>query len=399
MTYRRLPLSLAAALLTMAAEAGAVASDELYASAELYQNQTYTYGRFEARVRFAVGDGIISSFFLWKPGSEMPGTFWNELDFEKLGADCHLQTNPLYGSPVVDHSRREELAADLCGEYHTYAFEWTPDYIAYLVDGVEIRRDIGEAAAAFETNAPLGMQIHFNVWPGDATFGGNFDPATLPVAQAISWVQYSSFADGNFTFAWREDFTSGVLPSGWAVGNWLSPKMRSTHAAANVGFVDGFAVLSLTAEDATGFTGQPAADPEMADPDPTNPSNDAGAGGATSGGDGQSPGVATGGTGMSVTPMGDGAGSPSAAAGMPAAAGGASGSSSSPTLPADAPALSSPRSESDEGCSYGAHSPSSSPNVIGAIVLGLGSLLALRRRRAGSRPGNDAPAHPLQARR
>ena len=43
-------------------------------SAELYQNQTYTYGRFEARVRFAAGDGVISSFFLWKPGSEMPGT-------------------------------------------------------------------------------------------------------------------------------------------------------------------------------------------------------------------------------------------------------------------------------------------------------------------------------------
>src|SRR5690349_4509392 len=65
MKYRCLPVGLALVCLTLAADAGAVAS------AELYQNQTYTYGRFGARVRFAAGDGVISSFFLWKPGSEM----------------------------------------------------------------------------------------------------------------------------------------------------------------------------------------------------------------------------------------------------------------------------------------------------------------------------------------
>ena len=71
------------------------------ASAELYQNQTYTYGRFEARIRFAAGDGVISSFFLWKPGSEVAGTFWNELDFEKLGADCRLHPLVLEAEPLI----------------------------------------------------------------------------------------------------------------------------------------------------------------------------------------------------------------------------------------------------------------------------------------------------------
>lgn len=229
-------------------------------SAELYQNASYTYGRFEARIRFAAGDGVVSSFFMWKPGSEMAGTFWNELDFEKLGADCRMQTNPLYGAPVGDHGQIASGTPDLCGEYHTYAFEWTPTYIAWQIDGIEVRREAGEVAAAFEQNAASGMQIHFNLWPGDASFGGNFDPAVLPVQQFISWAQYSSFDNGSFTVQWREDFAAGALPSGWAMGNWASPKNHSTHAPANVSFEGEMAVLSLTADDALGFAGEPPPD-------------------------------------------------------------------------------------------------------------------------------------------
>ena len=62
-------------------------------SGEFYSSTSYPYGRVEARLRFAEGDGVISSFFLWKDGSEVTGTFWNELDFEKVGADCHIETN------------------------------------------------------------------------------------------------------------------------------------------------------------------------------------------------------------------------------------------------------------------------------------------------------------------
>jgi endo-1,3-1,4-beta-glycanase ExoK len=309
MKIRYLPLSLMPALLALAAPAGAVAS------AELYQNQTYTYGRFEARVRFAVGDGVISSFFLWKPGSEMPATYWNELDFEKLGATCRLQTNPLYGLPVGDHSEIAMLDADLCGEYHTYAFEWTPSYIAYLVDGIEVRRDGAETAAAFADNAASGMQMHFNVWPGDASFGGNFDPASLPLQQYIGWVQYSSFADGAFTFAWREEFDGPAVPSGWAVGNWSSPKNLSTHQPGNVVFTGGVSVLALTADGATGFTG--TAPPDIAVEGPPGPDAGAGAGGGPGmgGSAGVSPGDETSGGTTASTPGDAGAsGSPTAEA-------------------------------------------------------------------------------------
>jgi hypothetical protein len=377
MIRKLLPASALAMALSSAAPAQAVSS------AELYTNESYTYGRFEARVQFAAGDGVVSSFFLWKPGSEVAGTFWNELDFEKLGADCRMQTNPLYGAPVADHGRIESVSGDLCGDYHTYAFEWTPTYIAWLIDDVEVRRDEGEAAAAFELNAASGMQIHFNVWPGDATFGGNFDPAILPVHQHISWVQYSSFDSGTFMFEWREDFAAGALPTGWAVGNWASPKNYSTHTAANVGFTSDIAVLSLTADDATGFAGAPPPD------EPVDLGTGGAAGGSSSSGGGTANGMGdagrgaggygTGGYGIGDNGTGDDApgGTPATSGGGSSGAGGAAsmnfGAGGTGTLTDE-----SPRALSDGGCSLGTRGSSGAAHWVGLALAGI--VLAWRRR-------------------
>jgi endo-1,3-1,4-beta-glycanase ExoK len=280
-------------------------------SSELYSGTSYGYGRVEARMRFAGGDGVVSSFFAWKEGSEVSGTFWNELDFEKVNT-CLLKTNPLYGNPAASHGQDHTLASDLCGEFHTYAYEWTPEAIVWFVDGAEIRRETGATATAFAENAgTAGMQIHFNVWPGDATFGGNFDPSILPVHQYIDWVQFSSYADGAFTLAWREDFDAAGVPSGWLTGSWASPKNLSTHDPGNVNFLEGYAVLSLTADDAVGPAG-------------AMPGDTGGTGGMSSGGAGGSATAGgAGGAGGSATAGGPGAGGNSGSAGAPSAGGSA----------------------------------------------------------------------------
>ncbi|MGD0837943.1 MAG: family 16 glycosylhydrolase [Polyangia bacterium] len=231
------------------------------ASAELYTTSSYLYGRFDARVQFAPGDGVVSSFFLWKNGSAT-NTYWNELDYEKIDADCHMQLNDVYGEPSVQHQSTPTFNFDLCGGYHDYRFEWTPTYISWVVDGQEIRRDTGAAATAFAQNATAGMTIHFNLWPGDSNFGGNINNTTLPVHQYISLVEYSSYDtdSGTFSLQWSQDFQSSDLPPGWALGNWASPYNLSTHNPANVSFADGTAVLSLTADSATGYAGTPPAD-------------------------------------------------------------------------------------------------------------------------------------------
>ncbi len=114
------------------------------------------------------------------------------------------------------------------------------------------------------------MQLRFNVWPGDSSFGGDFDPAILPVYEYIDWVEYSAYNNGAFEVQWREDFTDGKLPSGWNTGSWDSPKGLSTHSEDNVGFMDGYIVLALTADEATGFaTANPRATDTLPPPEPS----------------------------------------------------------------------------------------------------------------------------------
>jgi MYXO-CTERM domain-containing protein len=227
-------------------------------SAELYRTQAYFYGRFEARVRYAPGDGAVSSFFLWRDGSSST-TSWNELDFEKINSDCRLQTN-IWTGKAAQSVALNTPAFNICNDYHTYAFEWTPDYIAWLIDGTQVRKVTGASVTDYTQNASQGMTFHFNLWAGDSSFGGNLNASTLPVRQYISWVQYSSYTNGTFQMQWREEFDGGSTPSGWMTGNWTSPLNHSTHNPANVSYVNGIAVLSMTADGATGFTGTPPAD-------------------------------------------------------------------------------------------------------------------------------------------
>jgi len=379
-------------------------------SAELYTTAAYGYGRYETRIRFAAGDGVVSAFFLWKDGSEKPGTFWNELDYEKIGANCQLQTNALYGNPSANHTQKPTVSADLCGGFHVYSCEWTASYIAWSLDGTEIRRETGETATAFAQNASA-MQIHFNIWPGDSSFGGNFSPSILPVHQYIDWVQFSSYANGAFTLAWREDFNGPTAPTDWLAGDWGSPKNLSTHDPRNVNFLGGYAVLSLTADDATGPAGAMSG--------PNVGTGGTGAGGTGAGGAGtsgrggmtgtvagaNSGGAASGVGGTTalagasgtteITGGASGAGAANSNGGASALGGGASGSSNggltagmqggTPSGAAGAPANAGTKSDdANGGCSVAGATRSSRRGVgVGALLLL--ALAGVFRRRPVSR--------------
>jgi endo-1,3-1,4-beta-glycanase ExoK len=286
-------------------------------SAELYRTQASFYGRFEARIRFAPGEGVVSSFFLWKDGSSST-TSWNELDFEKINSTCRLQTN-IWTGKGTQSSQINTPTFDICADYHNYAFEWTPDYIAWYIDGAQIRKVTGASVTEYTQNASQGMAIHFNIWAGNSTFGGTLNASILPLYQYLSWVQYSSYANGAFQQQWREEFNASTMPSGWAAGNWSSVYNLSTHNPANVRYANGIAVLAMTADNATGYSGTPPVD------------TSSGTGGASgtggSGTGGTAGGGGRGGTGGSSLPGTGGTSPPGAGGTGGMLAGGAGGTS------------------------------------------------------------------------
>jgi hypothetical protein len=252
------------------------------------------------------------------------------------------------------------------------------------------------------------MQMRFNLWVGNADFGGNFTPGILPVHQFINWVSFARYAPGagedggDFAPTWREDF-DGPLDANWSLGTWGSPFNLSVHSPANLTIVNGKAVLSLTADNALGFPGQPTADPaDVAGPPgvmdpvdddegpPTGQGPDAGAptdvGGTgmepSAGGPAESPSLPTPDlSGDEASPGGNPPLVPgSSGPGQPAESGGGDSAAPLDGLPALTDLGPAPRG-SDGGCAL-ARTP---PGPSGATALGCIAWLVWRRRRRNGR--------------
>src|SRR3954468_6553728 len=79
-----------------------------FKSGEFETSHRYGFGAFEARIHAAKGPGGISTFFLWKPGSEQaPNVPWHEIDFEMGQASGDYQTQVMTPGPNPPQYRTE----------------------------------------------------------------------------------------------------------------------------------------------------------------------------------------------------------------------------------------------------------------------------------------------------
>ncbi|KYF59957.1 benzene 1,2-dioxygenase, partial [Sorangium cellulosum] len=271
MKFRAGPM-LAAASLALAVSSTAAAKP--YKGGELYSSQSYLHGRMEVRMRMARGSGILSTFFTYKNGSEESGAFWEEIDIEVFGKENARiwQTNIITGTGtrVTDEDEHTE-STSLADGYHTYALEWTPDYVAWSIDGREVRRTRGDQVASLRNP----QSLRFNLWSSDVVeWVGPFEESALPQHQFVNWIKYYRYNNGAFELAWQDDFDS--LDTGrWSKADWTFDGNRVDFDPQNVTVKDGTLVLSLTREGQTGFTGAVPRD------EGTEPGTGAGGAGAT----------------------------------------------------------------------------------------------------------------------
>lgn len=249
-----------------------LASAKDYSGAELFTLDEFQYGKFEARMKMAAISGTVSSMFLYQNGSEIAdGRPWVEVDIEVLGKNpSSFQSNIITGKAGAQRTSEEHHNVNpACDQaFHTYGLEWTPNYVRWTVDGVEVRKTEGGQVSDLK-----GTQgLRFNLWSSeDPNWVGQFNPNQLPIFQFINWVKVYKYTPGqgengsDFTLDWTDNFDT-FNGSRWGKGDWTFDGNRVDLTDKNIYSKDGMLILALTRKGQESFNGQVPKDNE---PQPT----------------------------------------------------------------------------------------------------------------------------------
>lgn len=205
-------------------------------------------------MKTAFREGMLSSFFTYNDA----GGDWNEIDIEILGRYSNdFQMNTITAGQT-NHVGHYLMPTSPHLEYHVYAFEWTPEYVSWFVDGVEVLKQTGSHIQ----NLVLPQKIMMNIWnPQYTNWVGAFYTEALPAFSYYDWVSYYSYTPGggtygtanNFSHNWTDEFND------WDTTRWD----KATHTFTGNGcdfiqenavFVDGKLVLCLTNSSDIGYT-------------------------------------------------------------------------------------------------------------------------------------------------
>jgi len=219
-----------------------------YHGAEYRTLESFLYGRFETRLKPAAGDGFVSSFFTYN--DDNPTTEWTEIDFEILGRwNDNIDLNVI--DETGSHLRQNPVFQNVNLDFHTYAFEWTPDYVAWFFDEIEIYRQTGEHIN--DLNEP--SKIMMNIWtPVFTDWVGEIDPRILPRYSHYDWVSYAAYTPGTgsigtdmqFSPQWLDDFDSYDTTRWEKSIDHIWNGNQSLLIEDNAVFEDGHLILCLT---------------------------------------------------------------------------------------------------------------------------------------------------------
>ena len=232
-----------------------------YTGGELYTLQEVQYGKFEARMMMAAASGTVSSMFLYQNGSDIAdGRPWVEVDIEILGKNPgSFQSNIITGKAGAQKTSEKLHALSPAADqaFHTYAIEWTPNYVRWTIDGKEVRKTEGGQVS----NLTGTQGLRFNLWSSEsAEWVGAFDESKLPLFQFINWVKVYRYTPGqgeggsDFTLDWTDDFDT-FDGSRWGKGDWTFDGNRVDLTEKNIYCQDGMMILALTRKGQESFNG------------------------------------------------------------------------------------------------------------------------------------------------
>ena len=159
-----------------------------------YKKVGFLYGRFEARVKGSLGQGVWPAF--WLLGANIADRPWpgcGEIDIMELkGQTDDTVWGTLHG-PNGSNGTTTTLDTDLTG-WHTYAIDWTPTAVTWYVDGLQYHKVT--KADYVGTSAPAvwvfdhEFYIILNLAMGGNFVGGPTDDSVNSANLTFDYVRY-----------------------------------------------------------------------------------------------------------------------------------------------------------------------------------------------------------------
>ncbi len=155
----------------------------------------WTYGYFEARLKLCTGKGTWPAFWMMpKNFTTWPGD--GEIDImEEVGYHPNYVSSSIhcnaYNHTIGTQKTHEFLLPTAQTEFHTYAVEWTADYLRFLFDGEEHFRFANDGKGDKNTwpfNAPFYLKLNL-AWGGDWGGAQGVDEGCLPATYEVDYVR------------------------------------------------------------------------------------------------------------------------------------------------------------------------------------------------------------------
>ena len=167
-------------------------------SARVNTRKNWTYGYFEARLKLPKGKGTWPAFWMmpsvwsgWPDGGEIDIMEHVGCVPTEVSSSIHCKA---YYHAIGTQKTAARKVAGVMDEFHTYALEWTPEYIKTYVDGKQLfyynpdDYAKGRNADTWPFNKPFELKLNL-AWGGD--WGGmmGVDESCLPATYEIDYVR------------------------------------------------------------------------------------------------------------------------------------------------------------------------------------------------------------------
>ena len=176
----------------------AIKSGNRVYSARVNTRKNWTYGYFEARLKLPKGKGTWPAFWMmpsvwsgWPDGGEIDIMEHVGCVPTEVSSSIHCKS---YYHAIGTQKTAARKIATVMDEFHTYALEWTPEYIKTYVDGQLLFNynpddyPQGRNANTWPFNKPFELKLNL-AWGGD--WGGMYgvDESCLPATYEIDYVR------------------------------------------------------------------------------------------------------------------------------------------------------------------------------------------------------------------